>query len=149
MSSKRNRQKRNRYQPQPAVGPASPKNLAPEQNVFKRLLAQAQTDDIARMRFIIVFVVALLVIEFVVFAIALSGTNNVPLIQGKNAGQQVPITSSSGGGCSVGVGNNSPTSLNPQSPGAALQNSPVPQGQSSALGTGDSLQASPQAGQCF
>lgn len=152
MSSKHKgaRQKQNRYRPlQPQPAAQLLQKDAPKQGLVKRLLDMAQSDDVSKMRLIVICVLTLLVIEFVVFAIALSG-DSAPLLQSKNPGQQLPINDTGGGtGCNVGIGSSNPTSPNPQSPGTALQNSPVPQGQSSGLSAGDSLQASPQAGQCF
>lgn len=118
---------------------------------LNQISLHTQKDDMAKIRWIAIFVVMMLTVEFTVIALALTASPASPL--NKNSGQLLPLKSdSSGYVCSPGAdGSGSNGSLNPQSPGGSLQYSPSPINQSSGLNGADTnnLQASPQPSQCF
>ncbi|HWZ65216.1 MAG TPA: hypothetical protein VNX65_00280 [Patescibacteria group bacterium] len=106
---------------------------------FRRFLPHTQEDDVAKLRWIVIFVVMLVVIEFTVIALVFSA--NPPVLQNKNAGQATPVDSK---------GTSSGSACNPNNVGGSnLQNTPTVQGQNGGVGTQGALQATPQSSKCL
>jgi hypothetical protein len=149
MSSKRNNKRKPEYKPkpQPLGIDGQPGVTANNQKpsffeMLQRFLPHTQEDEMTKLRRIMIFVVALVVIEFSVIAVVFSA--NPPVLQNKNAGQSTPIDSN-GSACN----SSRSSALNTQSPSASLQNSPSPQNSTSTTDASGNLQAAPQGAQCM
>ena len=106
--------------------------------VVQRFLPHTQEDDVAKLRWIVIFVVMLVVLEFTVIAIVFS--TNPPVLQNKNAGQSVPLNTN---------GTNSGCACNPSNAGGSnLQNTPAIQNKT-GLGANGNLQATSPSSQCL
>lgn len=149
MSSKRNNKRKREYKPQPQQSKTGGQSSATVNSrkpkffeMLQRFLPHTQEDEMAKLRRIMIFVVALVVIEFSVIAVVFSA--NPPVLQNKNAGQTVPLDSN-GSACSPSRSN----TLSAQSPSASLQNSPSTQTPASSSDASSNLQAAPQGAQCM
>lgn len=146
MSSKRRNTRKKAYTSQTQQLAAAGPNIATAENRWSRLfntlgrfLPHTQEDDVAKLRWIVIFVVMLVVIEFTVIALVFSA--NPPVLQNQKAGQTTPVDTK---------GTNSGSACTPSNVGGSnLQNTPTVQGQNGGVGTPGGLQATPQSSKCL